>query len=439
MKKLLLLTLLGVLTITLSACNNKVDFFLLGEEVTHMTTGDAYTEMGFMARANGDDISQYVTFSGDVNPSEAGDYTISYTLEYKGDTTTLERRIYYREEGCQAIDGTNLTECSTVWSEYLHTVVKLRVYYEDDDFHDVMHLVFDNVEMMLEKYNDLSDKYALYDNVINVKTINDNPTTTHTIRSELFELIEFALDHQDEVDNRFNIALGPVLQIWHNYREDCNNVVGSQTCAVPTMTELQAADLYTDPSDITLDETNLTITMKDNMSIDLGGVSKGFISGKIIDYLDGIGLYGYLLNNGESNISIGGTHPVRENGKFLLAITDPTFATSYYATVFLGDGDQLVTSGDYQQYYMVGDDVYHHIINPMTLMPDRTMRSVSIVTSDPALADLYSTAIFTMPVSEGLTFVNNIDGLEAIWYQMDNTVMMSDNFETMYLDELYLD
>ena len=71
-------------------------------------------------------------------------------------------------------------------------------------------------------------------------------------------------------------------------------------------------------------------------------------------------------------------------------------------------------------------------------MPERFSRSVSIITDDPALADLYSTAIFTMSIEDGLLFVNGIDGLEAIWYTIDNKAVMSDNFEEMYLVDLYI-
>ena len=69
-------------------------------------------------------------------------------------------------------------------------------------------------------------------------------------------------------------------------------------------------------------------------------------------------------------------------------------------------------------------------------MPERTSRSVSIITSDAALADLYSTAIFTMTIEDGITFVDSIDGLEGIWYANDDTVHFSENFEEMYLDEV---
>ena len=338
---------------------------------------------------------------------------------------------------CSLIDGTTTLDCYQVWSTYLHTVVTLKLYIDEESEID-NNDVYDEVESIISFYNDISDKYYLYDGVTNVKTINDNPTETHVISEELFDLIEFSLYHQVEVNDLFNIALGPVINVWHDYRENCNEF---NICELPTLTELEAANVFTDKNDIIMNRDNLTITMSEGMSIDLGGVSKGYISRVIIEYLDGLELKGYLLNNGESNISIGGTHPTRviENyvGDYLIAVTDPTNVLPYYATVYLGDGEHLVTSGDYQQYFEVDGEVYHHIISGGSLFPDRNSRSVSVIYNDPAIADLYSTAIFLMTIEDGIIFVDSVPNLEAIWYGLDGTIYFSENFETEYLNKTY--
>lgn len=463
MKKLLSLGLILVLGITLSGCNDDnnddadctspkvivngecvdpdpiygdIYFSLIGNETVVVEVGDIYYDKGFIARDDQTPLQDYVTVTGNVNLSEVGEYIVTYTLDYQDVETVLKRTVIVVEPGlndnCDEVEGTTLLLCQKTWTQYLHTVVKLKVYIEKDSAVD-SELVFFQIENTLAYYNKTTDKYKAYDGIVNINTINANPTATHTVDEQLFEVIKFTLDHQGEVNNLFNAALGPVLQIWHDYRENCNNY---GTCEVPLMDDLLAKKQYTNPADITLDEVNHTITMKEHMSLDLGGVSKGFISGKIIDYLDSLEIHGYLLNNGESNISIGGDHPTRENGQFLLAVTDPEFIKPYYATIYLSDGDQLVTSGDYQQYYTANGEYFHHIIHNDTLMPERYNRSVSIITSDPALADLYSTAIFLMTVEEGKTFVNAIDGLEAIWYDIDGNIHFSENFETQYLNEL---
>ena len=358
---------------------------------------------------------------------------ISFTLSGCKDDPNDSNPFPTINQECTLVKDTTTLECYSVWSSYLHTVVTLKIYLPEGSTINSED-VFTEVEKIISFYNDISDKYYLYDGVTNVKTINDNPTETHTISEELFDLIEFSLDHQNDVGNLFNIALGPVISIWHDYRENCNE---NEICELPTLSELESANLFTNQNDIIMDRDNLSITMDEGMSIDLGGVSKGYISRIINEYLDTLDITGYLLNNGESNISLGGTHPTRESGDFLIAVTDPTRTLPYYATVYLGNGEQLVTSGDYQQYFEVNGEIYHHIISGNSLFPDRNSRSVSIIYNDPALADLYSTAIFLMSIEDGITFVDNTEGLEAIWYGLDGTIYFSENFESDYLNKIY--
>jgi len=439
MKKTLNIILLILLTLTLTGCKNsetdKVIFDLFGEETIYLTKGDAFTDLGFVAKDSGVDISEYVVVNNPVDSEQVGTYTITYTLTYQDEETVLFRTVYvqYLNAACSLIEGTDTLECYKNWSSYLHTVVTVKIYFKQNDNINSLE-VFNEMEDIIALYHKLSDKYDTYDGYVNIKTINDDPTTTHTVTPELFALISFTLDNQKDVSAYYNAALGPVLEIWHDYRENC---LVNHICEVPLTQDLVDASAYTNPNNIILDEENYTITMTENMSLDLGGVSKGYISNLLITYLDSLELDGYLINNGESNISIGGTHPTRESGQFLLAITDPTYSLPYYATIYLTNGDQLVTSGDYQQYYMVGDTLYHHIVSNTTLMPERNCRSVSVVFSNPALADIYSTAIFLMTIEDGQAFVNNIDGLEAIWYDLDGTIYFSENFEEMYLHNLY--
>ena len=440
MKKLLLTILTFSLAIILTACKNDgITFEVLGSNHVSLYINQTYSDKGFIAKDEKEDISDYVTMENDIDPSTIGDYTITFTLDYKGEVKTISRKVFYRESGCSVIENTNVTKCDVQWADYLHTYINLSVYYEDDEYHGQTSAIFNNIENIISHYHELSDKYDTYRGVTNIHDINLQPTITHVIDQDLYDLISFALDHQEDVDNRFNMALGPVLSLWHDSREACTDIYTETICELPTSSALQAANQYTDPSKIILDPESLSITMEAKMSLDLGGVSKGYISDKITEYLDSLNLSSYLLNNGTSNISIGGTHPTRENGKFILAVTDPSNPFGgYYATVYLNPGDQMVTSGDYQQYFIFENEQYHHIINPTTLMPDHYSRSVSIITQDSAgLADLYSTAIFTMSIAEGKEFVNNIEGLEAIWYDINGDIQFSNNFEELYLLKLY--
>lgn len=89
----------------------------------------------------------------------------------------------------------------------------------------------------------------------------------------------------------------------------------------------------------------------------------------------------------------------------------------------------VVTSGNYQRYYTVDGKRYCHIINQDTLMPADNFSSVTIITNDSGMADAYSTAIFNMPLAEGMEFVNQLDGVEAMWILEDGSIQYSDGFE----------
>jgi thiamine biosynthesis lipoprotein len=93
---------------------------------------------------------------------------------------------------------------------------------------------------------------------------------------------------------------------------------------------------------------------------------------------------------------------------------------SVLETLYLTDAS-VVTSGDYQRFYYVGDTLIHHLIDPVTLMPGDYFRAVSLVTDHSGMADFLSTTVFLLPYEEGRALVESLDA-EALWVFKDGTV-----------------
>ncbi|MBN2504489.1 MAG: FAD:protein FMN transferase [Bacilli bacterium] len=332
--------------------------------------------------------------------------------------------------------------CQKTWTSYFDAPISLKLYHEKDSDFSVTD-VFEAVETILMTYHRYFDKYNAYPNVTNIFSINHRQTDTVEIDPELLEAIQFALTNENQIlvgdEILFNIALGPVLDIWHDARESdaCEDLPGYSICPIPDE-NLLTIDYPTDPNDIVLDEEASTISfLKSLMKLDVGGYAKGYVSELVSDYLDSLDL-DYIFNCGESNLKAGGSNPLREDGLFYIGLKEPVIQfipTSFYAYLKIPEGISIVTSGNYQRYFIGEDDglVYHHIIDPRTNYPGGESMSVTVFYEDGAKADIYSTAIYLMTIDEGLAFVDNTPGLEAIWYLDDGSTVVSENFESLYL------
>ena len=133
-------------------------------------------------------------------------------------------------------------------------------------------------------------------------------------------------------------------------------------------------------------------------------------------------------------ISVGGnvaaTQPKPDGSSWIVGLQDPDGSDgSYKNKVSLKTG-AVVTSGDYQRYYVVDDVEYHHIIDPETLMPGRYWRAVSVITSDSGVADALSTALFLMDREKGQKLLDSY-GAYALWTAVDGTEYQSEGYENV--------
>ena len=90
----------------------------------------------------------------------------------------------------------------------------------------------------------------------------------------------------------------------------------------------------------------------------------------------------------------------------------------------------LVTSGDYQRYFVVDGKRYHHIIDPDTLWPAAYYNGVTVLCPDSGMADCLTTALFCMPLEEGQKLVESLDGVEAMWCTPDKQATTSSGWDS---------
>jgi len=272
----------------------------------------------------------------------------------------------------------------------------------------------------LERYNRLFDIYNDYEGVSNLKTVNDSAGKEPVeVSPELIRVLEFGKEAYEESSGKVNIFMGSVLSLWHEARE--TSVEDPEEAYIPAMEDLEEAAKHTDPANVIIDAEKNTVYLKDpEQSIDAGAIAKGYAAQRALD----IAPEGYVLSLG-GNICISG--PKADGSEWIVGIQDPD-SENYLEKLSISKGS-VVTSGDYQRYYILNGVRYHHIIDPDTLMPADRWRSVTIIADDSGIADFLSTALFMMSREEGTELLQKY-GAEAYWIDTESRVSMTDGFRT---------
>ncbi|MFI3307715.1 MAG: FAD:protein FMN transferase [Mycoplasmatota bacterium] len=286
---------------------------------------------------------------------------------------------------------------------YMDTYINVKIYTNSDSKAEE---ILNNVDIIYQDYHILSSKYDSYEEIKNIYYINNN-LGTYEIDNKLYDLIEYGIDWYETSNGLLNINIGGVTDLWNEHLEQGT---------IPSLTELESID--TNISNIELLGNN-TITNY-GVNLDLGAIAKGYASEIVKEYLEEELDY-YLINAG-GNVVAG----EKEDSIFSIGITDPTENEEIFQ-IINANNVSVVTSGSYERFTNIDGTNYHHIINPNTLFPSDYMLSVTIVSSDSALADSLSTILFNMSIEDGISFLEDYDA-QAIFYDTQGNIYTTEGF-----------
>ena len=328
------------------------------------------------------------------------------------------------ESGCR-FRG-NYGKYQAEFAELFDTITTVVGYAKSEkEFNGYANIIYERMKELDRLY----DIYNEYDGINNLYTVNENAGIAPvTVSRDIIDLLVFAKNGYALTNGTVNVALGSVLSIWHNYREAGIN--DEESAELPPMDMLEQAAKLTDIDDLVIDDVNNTVFLKKTgMSLDVGGVAKGYAAGKAAQAAKEAGLTSALIDAGGQVVSIGKPMDgVRE--RWGVGIQNPDLSVdgvrNILDTVYLND-NVISCSGNYQRFYVVDGEVYCHIIDPSTLMPARIYKQVAVIYPDSVTADLLSTALFIMPYEEGAALAVQI-GAEVLWEFADGTQKATDGY-----------
>ena len=122
--------------------------------------------------------------------------------------------------------------------------------------------------------------------------------------SAIIELLLFSKEQYNLMGGAVNIALGPVLRIWHEYR-----IKGEEFhdhAELPSVSELEKAFMYSNMNDVIIGIERSTVFLPyDQMSLDVGAVAKGFAVQRVAESMRNKGYSSFLINAGGDIKAVG--------------------------------------------------------------------------------------------------------------------------------------
>ncbi len=223
-----------------------------------------------------------------------------------------------------------------------------------------------------------------------------------TVSDETLDVIEKSLQVAADTGGAFDITIAPLLTLWS---------FGTADVRVPSAEEIAETRKLVDYRQVQVNNSNSTVFLTtEGAELDLGGIAKGYIVDRAVELLLSHGITSAYLDAG-GDIRVIGSKP--DGSAWRIGVRHPRDRRDIIAVVELRDR-AIVTSGDYERFFVADDVRYHHIIDPETGRPARGLTSVTVAAPDAFTADAYSTALFILGLEKGMEIIEAIPELDAI-------------------------
>lgn len=226
-----------------------------------------------------------------------------------------------------------------------------------------------------------------------------------SLHPEVFHMLAVSQEYSRLSDGAWDVTTGPLVELWG---------IGTEQAKVPTAEELAKAKAKVGWQKLELNpETQCARLREAGMSLDLGGIAKGFAADEVKKIYEKYGVKNGLINLGSSSLYALGKNAKGESWRVGIRHPRSEDKDSRLAVVALSDG-ALSTSGDYERFFERDGVRYHHILDPRTGRPaDNGAVSDTIVAEGSLpdagmISDLLTTTVFVLGPEAGRDFLEKL-------------------------------
>ena len=264
-----------------------------------------------------------------------------------------------------------------------------------------------------ERVKDLDRKLSAYSHDSEIYSINSCAGISPVaVSMDTFRLIKHSVMYSRLTDGLFDITSRPLSQLWKNAVK-CGQLPDENT--------LDEARKLVNYRDIILDYQKRTVMLKNKgQQIDLGAIAKGYAADEVRNILHAYGIENAVINFGGTVINMGQQRNIGIQNPFA-----PNGQSA--ASIKIGNGKAVVSSGLYEQFCIIDDSFIHHITDIRTGKPsDSGLLGVTLVGANTEELDALATAAFIMGAEKSMELLKQRN-IEALFITDDKKVYVTEN------------
>ncbi len=299
----------------------------------------------------------------------------------------------------------------------LDTLITMTIYCDDPNIN--VQQVINETEQLIRAYENLISKTVEGSFTYELNQNGSFDATDVVYKDLVYYLVDRSQYYASISDGSFDVTVEPLVRLW-----DINN----GNTEVPAQEDIDAAVALIDYNNFVYDEN--TYTLENGSTVDFGAIAKGYMADLVKASLMSKGIDSALINLGGNVITIG----EKPGGKpWVIGIQDPKEPTGEILGTISVVNKSVVTSGNYERYFIKDGVRYHHILDPKTGYPGGEGLASTTVVSDRSIdCDALSTTTFLLGIDAGVDLINRMDGFEVMYITEDMEFAYSDNFLELY-------
>lgn len=279
------------------------------------------------------------------------------------------------------------------------------------------------IDSAYKRIKDIENKMSVNKSGTELDAVADKAGRSYVkVSDDTLYVLKKGKYYSEQSNGAFDITIGPLVKLWG---------IGTDNPKVPSIQEIDQKKALINYKDLIIDEKNKQVMLtKPGMSLDLGGIAKGYAADEATRILKENGVKHAIVNLGGNVLAIN-DNP--EGKSWTIGVQNPFNTTGdYFATINVTN-KTVVTSGIYERFFERDGKKYHHILNPFTGYPmDNSLASVTLVTDVSIDADAMTKNIFYKGMENGPEYVKTLKGVDAIFVTKNKEVYITDGLKNNF-------